>query len=188
VDDTLIEARASLKSYRPRDEDGPPGGGGRNPSVDFHGEKRRRETHESKTDKDALLFKKSKGAESKLTYLSHVLMENRQGLVVNAKVTQATGTVEREAAVDLVEALGGTQRITLGADRNYGTQGFVSDMREMTVTPHVAQNDTHCSSAIDGRTTRHPGYQMSQIFSSDVLPVQPHTASKSDIFNSLLGL
>ncbi|MCP5414892.1 MAG: hypothetical protein H6961_09830 [Chromatiaceae bacterium] len=101
VDGTLIEALASLKSYRPKDEDGPPGGGGRNPHVDFHGEKRRRDTHESKTDKDALLFKKTKGSESKLAYLGHLLMENRHGLVVNAQVTQATGTAEREAAIDI---------------------------------------------------------------------------------------
>jgi transposase len=164
VDGTLIEALASLKSYRPKDEDGPPGGGGRNPSVDFHGEQRRRDTHESKTDKDALLFKKSKGAESKLAYMGHVLMENRQGLVVGARVTQATGTAEREAAADLVDALGGTQRITLGADKNYDTKGLVKDMREMKVTPHLAQNDTRRSSAVDGRTTRHPGYPMSQTF------------------------
>ena len=162
VDGTLIEALASLKSYRPKDEDGPPGGGGRNPSVDFHGEKRSRDTHESKTDKDAYLFKKSKGAEARLAYLGHILMENRHGLVVDAKVTQATGKAEREAAVDLVDALGGSQRITLGADKNYDTKGFVEGLREMTVTPHVAQNDTNRSSAIDGRTTCHPGYATSQ--------------------------
>jgi len=162
VDGTLIEALASHKSYRPKDEDGPPGGPGRNPTVDFQGEKRSRDTHGSKTDKDAFLFKKSKGSESKLAYLGPILMENRHGLVVDAKVTQATGKAEREAAVDLVDALGGSQRITLGADKNYDTKGFVEDMREMTVTPHVAQNDTHRSSAIDGRTTRHPGYATSQ--------------------------
>ena len=162
VDGTLIEALASHKSYRPKDEDGPPGGGGRNPSVDFHGEKRSRDTHESKTDPDALLFKKSKGAASKLSYMGHVLMENRNGLVVRATVSQATGTAEREAAVGLVDALGGSRCITLGADKNYDTQGFVADMRKMKVTPHVAQNDTNRSSAIDGCTTRHPGYRLSQ--------------------------
>jgi len=162
VDGTLIEALASLKSYRPKDEDGPPGGGGRNPTVDFHGEKRSRDTHESKTDKEAYLFKKSKGAEAKLAYLGHILMENRHGLVVDARVTQATGKAEREAAVDFVEALGGNHRITLGADKNYDTRGFVDELRGMTVTPHVAQNDTNRSSAIDGRTTRHPGYLTSQ--------------------------
>ena len=102
------------------------------------------------------MFKKSKGSESKLAYLGHILMENRHGLVVRAKVTQATGMAEREAAAELVEALGGTQRITLGADKNYDTKGFVAELREMTVTPHVAQNDTNRSSAIDERTTRHP--------------------------------
>ena len=162
VDGMLIEALASLKSYRPKDEDGPPGGGGRNPTVDFHVEKRSRDTHESKTDKDAYLFKKSKGAEAKLAYLGHILMENRHGLVVDARVTQATGKAEREAAVDLVDALGGNHRITLGADKNYDTRGFVDDMREMTVTPHVARNDTNRSSSIGGHTTRHPGYVTSQ--------------------------
>jgi len=163
VDGTLIEALASHKSYRPKGEDGPPGGGGRNPTVDFHGEKRSRDTHESKTDKDAYLFKKSKGSESKLAYLGHILMENRHGLVVRAKVTQATGTAEREAAAELVDALGGTQRITLGADKNYDTKGFVEKLRKMKVTPHVAQNDTNRASAIDERTTRHSGYVSSQM-------------------------
>ena len=163
VDGTLIEALSSLKSYRPKDEDGPPGGGGRNPSVDFHGEMRSRDTHESKTDKDALLFKKSKGTAAKLSYMGHVLMENRNGLVVKATVSQATGTAERETAAGLVNALGGSRRITLGADKNYDTQGFVGEARGMKVTPHVAQNDTHRSPAIDGRTTRHPGYAISQM-------------------------
>lgn len=162
VDGTLIEALASHKSYRPKDEDEPPGGGGRNPTVDFRGEKRCRDTHESKTDPDAYLYKKTKGSESKLAYLGHILMENRHGLVVDSRVTQATGTAEREAAADLVDALGGSQRITLGADKNYDTQGFVETLRGMTVTPHVAQNDSGRSSAIDGRTTRHPGYAVSQ--------------------------
>jgi len=163
VDGTLIEALASLKSYRPKDEDEPPTqGGGRNPSVDFRGEKRRRETHESKTDPDARLFKKSAGTTAKLSYMGHVLMENRNGLVVRAKVTQATGKAEREAAVDLVDALGGSRRLTLGADKNYDTQGFVEEMRARNVTPHVAQNDTNRSSAIDERTTRHEGYRVSQ--------------------------
>jgi hypothetical protein len=162
VDGTLIEALASHKSYRPKDEDGPPGGGGRNPTVDFHGEKRSRDTHKSKTDNDAYLFKKSKGSESKLAYPGHLLMENRHGLVVSARVTQATGTSEREAAAELVDALGGAQRITLGADKNYDTKGFVEALREMMVTPHVARNDTNRSPAIDERTTRHPGYATSQ--------------------------
>ena len=163
VDGTLIEALASLKSYRPKDEDEPPTqGGGRNPSVDFRGEKRRRETHESKTDPDARLFRKSSGTTAKLSYMGHVLMENRNGLVVQAKVTQATGKAEREAAVDLVDALGGSRRLTLGADKNYDTRGFVEEMRARNVTPHVAQNDTNRSSAIDERTTHHEGYRISQ--------------------------
>jgi transposase len=162
VDGTLIEALAAHKSYRPKDEDGPSGGGGRNPTVDFRGEERSRDTHESKTDPDAYLFRKSKGSESKLAYMGHLLMENRHGLVVGARVTQATGTAEREAAADLVDALGGSQRITLGADKNYDTRGFVEELRGMTVTPHVARNDTNRSSAIDGRTTCHPGYATSQ--------------------------
>ncbi len=163
VDGSLIEALASLKSYRPKDDDEPPGGG-RNPDVDFHGEKRSRDTHESKTDKDALLFKKSKGVGAKLAYLGHLLMENRHGLVVDACITQATGTAEREAAIDMVDALGGTHRVTLGADKNYDTQACVASLREMKVTPHVAQNDTNRASAIDGRTTRHEGYAISQRF------------------------
>jgi len=163
VDGTLIEALASLKSYRPKDEDEPPTqGGGRNPSVDFRGERRRRETHESKTDPDALLFRKSKGTAARLSYMGHLLMENRHGLVVDAQVTQATGTAEREAALTMVEALPGTHRVTVGADKNYDTKGFVAALRRTNATPHVAQNDTHRASAIDGRTTRHPGYRTSQ--------------------------
>ncbi len=139
VDGTLIEALASLKSYRPKDEEEPPTrGGGRNPTVDFHGEKRCREIHESKTDPDALLFRKSKGTTAKLSYMGHLLMENRHGLVVDAKVTQATGKAEREAAIDMVEALTGTRRVTVGADKNYDTKGFVEAMRCANATPHVA--------------------------------------------------
>ncbi len=113
-------------------------------------------------DKDAYLFKKSKGAEAKQAYLGHILMENRQGLVVNGRVTQASGTAEWEAIVNLVDALCGSSRITLGADKNYDTRGIVEELREMTVTSHVAQNDTSRSSATDGRTIRHPGYLGSQ--------------------------
>lgn len=164
VDGTLIEALASLKSYRAKDEDGSPRGGGRNPDVDFHGETRSRDTHESKTDQDALLFKKSKGTAAKLSYLGHLLMENRNGLVVDAQVTQATGTAEREAAVEMASALGGTHRVTLGADKNYDTQNCVADLRSARITPHIAQNTTNRSSAIDGRTTRHDGYAVSQRF------------------------
>ena len=162
VDGTLIEALASHKSYRPKDEQEPPEGGGRNPTVDFRGQTRSRDTHESKTDPDALLFKKSPGTAAKLSYMGHLLTENRSGLVVAAAVSQATGTAERKAAGRLVDALGGTGRITLGADKNYDTQGFVASMRQRQVTPHVAQNNTRRASAIDGRTTRHRGYRLSQ--------------------------
>jgi transposase len=163
VDGTLIEAWASMKSFRPKDEDDPPGsGGGRNAEVDFRGKARRNDTHESKTDPEAKLFRKGKGKESKLCYQGHLLMENRHGLVVDGRVTQATGKAEREAAVDMVEALTGTCRVTVGADKGYDTAGFVDAMRCANATPHVAQNDTQRASAIDGRTTRHPGYAVSQ--------------------------
>ncbi|MCG7865866.1 MAG: hypothetical protein JAY74_05765 [Candidatus Thiodiazotropha taylori] len=139
VDGALIEALASLKSYRPKDKDGPPGGGGRNPDVDLYGKKRRRDTHEPKTDKDALLFKKAKGAESRLAYLGHLVMENRQGLVVNAQVTQAADTAERGAAVDMVKALSGTHRVTLGAHKNYDTRGCVGCAALCHLTPAASQ-------------------------------------------------
>ena len=113
---------------------------------------------------ESLLFRKSKGTAAKLAYLGHLLIENRNGLVVDAQVTQATGTAEREAAVDMVEALGGTHRMTLGADKNYDTKGCVDALRCANVTPHVAQNTSNRSSAIDGRTTHHAGYATSQRF------------------------
>ncbi|AOU96796.1 transposase [Acidihalobacter yilgarnensis] len=163
VDGTLIEALASLKSYRPKDEDEPPTqGGGRNPSVDFRGERRTRDTHASKTDPQAFLFRKSQGTTAKLSYMGHLLMENRHGLVVDARVSQATGRAEREVGAEMVEALTGTHRVTVGADKNYDTRGFVRRLREANATPHVAQNDTRRTSAIDGRTTAHPGYRSSQ--------------------------
>ena len=164
VDGTIIEALASLKSYRPKDEEEIPSEGGRDPTVDFRGEKRSRDTHESKTDPDALLYKKSAGTAAKLSYLGHLLIENRHGLVVDTRVTQATGTAEREAAIEMVEALSGTHRVTLGADKNYDTLDCVNRLRCANATPHVAQNDKNRSSAIDRRTTRHPGYAVSQCF------------------------
>jgi hypothetical protein len=151
-----------MKSYRPKDEEDPPEQKGRNGWVNFRGEKRGRDTHESKTDPDAYLYKKSKSTAAKLSYMGHILMENRNGLVVDTQVTHATGTAEREAAIDMVCALDGTNRITLGAYKNYDTEGFVEDCHLLKATPHVAQNDTNRSSAIDGRTTRHPGYKVSQ--------------------------
>jgi len=160
VDGTLIEAWASQKSFRRKDGKGkPPGAGG---EVNFHGEKRTNETHESTTDPDARLFRKSKGSEARLSYLGHVLMENRNGLLVQTFLTESNGRAERDAAMLMVEAIPGGRRVTLGGDKNYDTQEFVRELRAMNITPHVAQNDTNRSSAIDQRTTRHASYEVSQ--------------------------
>ena len=160
VDGTLIEAWASQKSYRRKDgKSNPPGAGG---DVDFHGEKRKNETHASTSDPDARLFRKSKGSEAKLSYLGHVLMENRNGLLVQTFLTEASGRAEREAAMLMAEAIPGDKRVTLGADKNYDTRDFVRELRGMNITPHVAQNDTNRRSAIDQRTTGHAGYEVSQ--------------------------
>jgi transposase len=163
VDGTLLEAWASQKSFRPKDE-GKPGSTPR--EADFHGERRSNQTHQSTTDPDARLYKKSKGSEAKLSYLGHVLMENRNGLLVKTMVTQADGTAERDAALLLAwktaSKMPGSRRITLGGDKNYDTQDFVTTARGMRITPHVAQNTTNRSSAIDARTTRHAGYAISQ--------------------------
>jgi transposase len=163
VDGTLLEAWASQKSFRPRDEE-PPSAGGGNPSVDFHGQRRRNDTHQSTTDPDARLYKKAQGREARLGYLGHLLMEHRSGLIVRATVTPATGYGEREAAVEMLADLPGRHRITVAADKAYDTRDFVADLRKMGATPHVAQYATtpHRRSAIDGRTTRHPGYAISQ--------------------------
>src|SRR3981189_79876 len=155
VDGTLIEAWASQKSFRRKDGRGkPPGAGG---GVDFHGEKRKNQTHESTTDPDARLFKKSKGSEAKLGYLGHVLMENRNGLLVQTFLTEANGRAERDAAMLMAGALPSGKRVTLGGDKNYDTREFVRELRGMNITPHVAQNDTNRSSAVDERTRRKPG-------------------------------
>jgi transposase len=160
VDGTLIEAWASQKSFRRKDGNGkPPGPGG---EVDFHGEKRKNQTHASTTDPDARLFKKSKGSEAKLNYMGHVLMENRNGLLVQTFLTEATGRAEREAAMLMVEAIPNSKRVTLGGDKNYDTRELVRELRRMNITPHVAQNNTNRCSAIDERTTRHTGYEISQ--------------------------
>jgi transposase len=160
VDGTLIEAWASQKSFRRKDGNGkPPGPGG---EVDFHGEKRKNQTHASTTDPDARLFKKSKGSEAKLNYMGHVLMENRNGLLVQTFLTEATGRAEREAAMLMVEAIPSGKRVTLGGDKNYDTRELVRELRRMNITPHVAQNNTNRCSAIDERTTRHTGYEISQ--------------------------
>jgi transposase len=163
VDGTLLEACASHKSFQPRDQD-PPADGGGNPSVDFHGQRRSNATHQSTTDPDARLYKKSQGAEARLAYLGHLMIEHRSGLVVRATVTPATGYGEREAAVAMIADLPGGHRITVAADKAYDTRDFVGDLRAMDVTPHVAQHapQRRRQSAIDGRTTRHPGYAISQ--------------------------
>jgi transposase len=164
VDGTLIEAWAGQKSFKRKagaPPSSPPDDPG-NPSIDFRGERRTNATHASTTDPEARLYKKAKGQEAKLCYLGHVLMENRHGLVVDTQVTHATGTAEREAALAMAEGIPGQQRVTLGGDKNYDTRDFVRELRELRVTPHVAQNTSGRSSAIDGRTTRHPGYTVSQ--------------------------
>lgn len=159
VDGTLIEAWASMKSFQAKDGSSkPPEGGGRNPTVDFKGEKRSNETHASTTDPDARLYKKAAGEKSRLAYLGHALMENRTGLVVDVETTLATGTAERDAAKVMV-ARSVNRGSTLGADKNYDVADFVQAMRECGVTPHVAQKKV--GSAIDGRTTRHAGYAAS---------------------------
>jgi transposase len=164
VDGTLLEAWAGQKSFKAKQADppqAPPGDSG-NPSIDFRGERRTNATHASTTDPEARLYKKAKGQEAKLCYLGHVLMENRHGLVVDTRVTQATGTAERDAALAMAEAIPGQHRITPGADKNYDTRELVRGLRALWVTPHVAQHTTGRASAIDGRTTRHSGYAISQ--------------------------
>jgi IS5 family transposase len=163
VDGTLLEACASLKSFKKKDDgdDAPPDDPG-NPTVNFHGEKRSNQTHESTTDPEARLARKGAGKEAKLSYSGHVLMENRNGLVTEVEVKPATGTAEREAALEMMEAVAGGQRVTVGADKAYDTKGFVAQARELNATPHVAQNNNGRRSAIDGRTTRHEGYAISQ--------------------------
>ena len=168
VDGTLIEANASLKSFKkkPTDDDPPPTppDDPGNPSVDFHGEKRSNATHQSTTDPEARLKKKGKGKEAKLVYEGHGLMENRNGFLVDCLVTQASGTAERDAVPILLDGARerGFRPRTLGADKNYDTQGCVADMRARGVTPHVAQNTTRRKSTIDGRTTCQHGYAISQ--------------------------
>ena len=164
VDGTLIEAWASMKSVRPKDGSDPPAdGGGRNPSVDFKGQKRSNDTHASATDPDARMYRKGDGKETKLCYMGHVMMDNRNGLAVGGRLTIAEGTAEREAAGEMVHEIPGGHRITVGADKGYDTGDFVEAMRDLDATPHVAQNTSGRRSAIDGRTTRHAGYAISQV-------------------------
>lgn len=164
VDGTLIEAWASMKSFKPKDgSDDPTSGGGRNAEANFHGQKRTNETHSSTTDPDARLYRKGPGKEAKLCFLGHGLMENRSGLLVDACLTRAGGHAERMAALAMIEPLADRPgALTLGADKGYDAEDFINELRSMRVTPHVAQNISGRRSAIDGRTTRHRGYAVSQ--------------------------
>ena len=164
VDGTLIEAWASTKSFKPKDGDEPPAdAGGRNRETDFHGQRRSNDTHASTTDPEARLYRKGPGKEAKLCFMGHALMENRNGLLVDACLTQADGHAERIAALHMIEPRADRpQAITLDADKAYDAEDFVNELRSMKATPHVAQNTNGRSSAIDGRTTRHAGYAVSQ--------------------------
>jgi transposase len=166
VDGTLIEAWASMKSFVPKDGGGKPpsakDGGGRNAERDFHGEKRKNDTHSSTTDPDARLFRKGAGKEAKLCHMGHLMTENRNGLIVDARLTEANGTAERTTALAMIED-NASPGSTVGGDRNYDTADFVAGCRERGCTPHVSQNNANRRSAIDARTTRHPGYRISTI-------------------------
>jgi len=165
VDGTLIEAWASQKSFQRKDRtEVPPPDDPGNPTVNFHGETRRNDTHESKTDPEARLARKSGGHESKLAYCGNAMIENRNGLVVDTELLQASGTAERDAALLMVDRTESTERVTVAGDKGYDTRDFVAGLRSMNATPHVAQNEKRPGgSAIDGRTTRHPGYKVSQM-------------------------
>ncbi len=164
----MIEARASTKSFRPKNDDHDGGSGGSNAEQDFHGQKRGNDTHESTTDPEARLYRKGNGKESMLSFIGHALMENRNGLAVGVMVTKATGTAEREAALELVARHTKKSRITLGTDKAYDVAAFVEELRERKITPHMAIQDHLTKTGkrrkikIDGRTTRHSGYQTSQ--------------------------
>jgi transposase len=164
VDGTLIKAWASMKSFRRRDGNDEPPTPGRNGERNFRGEKRSNATHASTTDPDARLARKSGGQEAKLGFTGHLLMENKNGLIVDARLTLATGTAEPDAALDMLGELAGSGKKTVGADKNYDTAAFVAAARTLNITPHVTQNiTTHRGSNIDARTTRHPGYRISQV-------------------------
>jgi transposase len=167
VDGTLIEAWASMKSFKPKGpggaDDGGDDGGDRNAAVDFKGEKRSNATHASTTDPDAMLYRRGPGMEARLYFIGHGLMENRSGLIVDARLTRVSGHAERLAALDMIASHGDRPRaVTLGADKGYDAKDFVMELRELNVRPHVAQNSSGRRSAIDRRTTRHPGYAASQ--------------------------
>jgi transposase len=168
VDGTLLQAWASNKSFKPDNSTGDDGGDGngfkgRNAEVDFKGQKRSNKTHTSTTDPEAMLFRKSNNAAAELSYMGHLLIENRSALIVDADLTQATGYAERDCATDMLARLPATKRRrTVAGDKNYDTKDFVADVRGLGFTPHVAQNTTNRRSAIDGRTTRHSGHNVSQ--------------------------
>jgi transposase len=168
VDGTMLEAWASLKSFRPKDDDDSDSNGW----GDFSGQSRSNQTHESKTDPEAKLWRKGKGREAKLSFLGHALMENRHGLLVDLRVSEASGFAERKVALELLEEhAAGDRRATVGADRAYDTRDFVRSCRELAVTPHVAQNQSRRRSAIDHRTVRHVGYRISQTIRKRVEPI-----------------
>ncbi|HVP52317.1 MAG TPA: IS5 family transposase [Terriglobales bacterium] len=163
VDGTLLEAWASVKSFQPKDEQRQPPDDPGNPTVNFHGERRSNDTHESTTDPEAKLARKGQGKEAKLSYSGNLLVENRNGLIVNAMAWEATGTAERDTALLMLEQVPGDGRITVGGDKGFDTKEFVRECRHMKVIPHVAQNHGRTGgSAIDGRTARHHNYQTSQ--------------------------
>ena len=168
VDGTLLQAWASMKSFRPKEGGGDPPGGGRNGEQNFRGEKRSNETHESTTDPDARLYRKGDGQESRLCYMGHAVMENRNGLAICGEVTHATGTAEREVVLAWIDERPLRRRITLGGDKAYDVFDFVQALKERNVTPHIAINGTISrhgiarKTAVDRRTTRHPGYAISQ--------------------------
>jgi transposase len=163
VDGTLLEAWASHKSFKPKSGPHTPPDDPKNPTVNFHGQQRRNDTHQSTTDPEARLYKKAVGREAKLGYLAHLLTENRHGFIVDTAVTDAMGTAERDAALMMLGELPlTTRRVTVGGDKNFDMPAWVAAVRQMGITPHVAQHTTNRRSAIDGRTTRHPGYALSQ--------------------------
>jgi len=164
VDGTLLEAWASVKSFQPKDQkSSPPPEDPGNPTVDFHGEKRSNQTHESKSDPEAQLARKGPGKEAKLSYSGNLLVENRNGLIVSSRVWEATGIAERYAALEMLQEVPGTGRVTVGGDKGFDTADFVRECRNLRMTPHVAQNlGRRGGSAIDGRTTQHAGYRISQ--------------------------
>ena len=169
VDGTLLEAWASHKSFKPKDGSGTPPDDPKNPTVNFHGQQRRNDTHQSTTDPEARLYKKAVGREAKLGYLAHLLTENRHGFIVDTAVTEAMGTAERDAALMMLGELPlTTRRVTVGGDKNFDMPAWVAAVRQMGITPHVAQHTTNRRSAIDGRTTRHPGYALSQRYRKKV--------------------